>query len=81
MDLDGLGVDIEALVLIDQELFDILALIALELDHLAHLLIVDDGAIAGKLLLDDLEDLLLVELCRDALDGGQGLTTIAFCER
>ena len=75
---------------------DILALIALELDHLSHLTVVNDGAcwwdaygrgqqglggrvngwlaswgltIAGKLLLDDLEDLLLVEFLGQALDG------------
>ena len=79
MDLDGLGIDIEALFLIDQEFFNVLALIALKLDHLAHLLIVDNGAIAGKLLLDDLEDLLLVKLLGQALHGGQGFAAIAFC--
>ena len=30
-----------------------------------------------ELLLDDLEDLLLVEFLGEALNGGQGLTTIA----
>jgi hypothetical protein len=73
----------------------ILALVALELDHLAHLTIGDDGAIAGcncqyeesfdartsltELLLDHLEDLLLIELLREALNSGQSLTTIALC--
>ena len=55
----------------------IFALIPLELDHLAHFAVVDDGAIAGEFLLDDLEDLLLVELFGQALDRGQSLTTIA----
>ena len=32
-----------------------------------------------KLLLDDLEDLLLIELLGQSLNSGQGLTTIAFC--
>lgn len=80
MDLDGLRIQLQPLLLIDQELLHILALVALELDHLAHLGVVDDGAIAGELLLDDLEDLLLVELLWQALDRGQCLATIALCE-
>jgi hypothetical protein len=32
-----------------------------------------------ELLLDHLEDLLLIELLREALDSGQSLTTIALC--
>ena len=47
VDLDGLGVKFEAFLLVDEEFLDVLTLIALELDHLAHLTIVDDGAIAG----------------------------------
>lgn len=46
MDLDGLGVELKT-VLAGEEFLEILALIALELNHLAHLSIVDDGAIAG----------------------------------
>ena len=57
---------------------DILALVALKLNHLAHLGVIDDGAIAGEFLFDDLEDLLLVEFLWQALDRSQGLTTIAF---
>lgn len=105
MDLDGLGVKLKT-VLTGKELLEILALVALELDHLAHLSVVDDGAIAGcvvaklvtglgmsqsrewlggwwlaltKLLLDDCENLLPAELCRDALNSGQGLTSISLC--
>jgi len=77
MDLDGLGVELETFFLVDQELLDILALISLELNHLAHLSVVDDRAIASELLLDDLEDLLLIELLGKALDCCQSLTTIA----
>src|ERR1700761_5173829 len=81
--LDRLGVKLEA-VLCDQELLNIFALVTLKLDHLAHLTVRDDGAIASyhlsaqsphclvwqhtELLLDDLEDLLLVELFRKTLD-------------
>lgn len=70
MDLDGLRIQLQAFLLIDQKLLHILALVALKLNHLAHLGVVDDGAIASELLLDHLEDFLLVELLRQALDGG-----------
>jgi hypothetical protein len=77
VDLDGLDIKTKALFLVCQEILDILALIALELDHLSHLGVGDDGAIAGELLLDHFEDLLLVELLRQALNRGQCLATIA----
>jgi hypothetical protein len=44
--LDGLGIKLEAL-LVSQELLDILSLITLQLNHLAHLSVSDDGAIAS----------------------------------
>jgi hypothetical protein len=96
---DRLHVQFKA-IFCDQEFLDIFALIALELNHLAHLTIGDDGAIAGcseksvcviltikmmcylsltELLLDDLEDLLLIEFLREALDSSQSLTTISLC--
>ena len=80
MDLDGLRIQLQPFLLINQELLHILALISLELNHLAHLRVVDDGAIAGEFLLDHFEDLLLIEFLRQALHGGQSLATIAFCE-
>lgn len=93
--LDSLCIEFEA-VFGDQELLNIFALISLELNHLAHLTIRDDRAIAScflladifpserhvthtKFLLDDLENLLLVELLWEALDGCQSLTTISLC--
>ena len=45
--LDGLGVELQPFLLVDQKLLDIFALIALELNHLAHLSVIDDGAIAS----------------------------------
>ena len=66
--LDGLDVKTKALLLVGQEVLDILALVALELDDFAHLGVCDYGAIAGKLLLDDLEDLLLVEFLGQSLN-------------
>lgn len=77
--LDGLCIKTKALLLVGQEVLDILALISLELDDLTHLGVSDYGSIAGELLLDDLEDLLLVELLGQALYRGQGLTSIALC--
>jgi len=80
VDLDGLGIEFKPFFLVDQEFLDIFALIPLKLDHLAHLAVVDDGAIAGKFLLDDLENLLLVEFLRKALNRRQSLTTIALLD-
>lgn len=68
--LDGLRIKPQALLLVGQEVLDILALVALELDDFAHLGVCDYGAIAGKLLLDHLEDLLLVEFLWQSLDRG-----------
>jgi hypothetical protein len=77
VDLYSLGIKTEAIFLIGEEILDVLALVALELDHLSHLGVGDDGAIAGKLLLDHFKDLLLVELLRQTLDRRQRLATIA----
>jgi hypothetical protein len=43
---DGLCIKLKP-ILVDQELLDVLALISLELNHLAHLTVVHDGAIAS----------------------------------
>lgn len=77
--LHGLALEAEAFLLVHEELLHILALVALQLDNLAHLGVGHDGAIAGELLLDHLEDLLLVELLRQALDRGQGLASVPLC--
>jgi hypothetical protein len=61
VDLDGFAIKTQALLLVRQEVLNIFTLVALELNHLAHLGVGDDGAIASELLLDDFEDLLLVE--------------------
>lgn len=45
--LDGLGIKLKTLLLVGEEFLDIFALIALELDHLAHLRVNNDGAIAS----------------------------------
>jgi len=68
MDLNGLRIKLQTLLLVSEELLYILALIALKLNHLAHLSVNDNGAIASELLLDDLENLLLVKFLRETLD-------------
>jgi hypothetical protein len=80
VDLDSLAIKTQAFLLIGQEILHIFALVSLQLDHLSHLRVGDDGAIAGELLLDHLEDLFLVEFLGQALDRGQGFATIALCE-
>lgn len=64
---------------VGQEVVNILTLITLELNDLAHNLVFHDCAIASKLLLDDLQDLGLVKLLWNSLDRGQSLATVAFC--
>lgn len=81
MHLHGRGVEAETFLLVREELLNILALVALELDDLTHLRVAHDGAIASELLLDHLEDLLLVELLGQTLDSSQGLATVALCVR
>lgn len=76
VDLDAVGLQAETLIPVGEELLDILALITLKLNHLAHLVVVDDGAITSEFLLDHLENLLLIVFLGDALDRGQSLTTI-----
>lgn len=75
----------------EEEVLDGGTLVALELEHLAVLVLlgrggrvlvvrlgrVDDVAVARKLLLHGLEELAGVVLVRDTLDGGDGLAAIA----
>ena len=70
VDLDGFPIKAQAFLLVGQEVLNILALVSLQLDHLSHLIVGDDSSIAGKLLLDDFENLLLVKLLGQALDRG-----------
>jgi len=77
MYLDGLCIKFQTFLLVREELLNILTLISLELNHLSHLSVDDDSAIASELLFNDLEDLLLVKLLGETLNSGQSLTTIA----
>ena len=47
MDLDGLGVQLETFLLVGQKLLNIFTLVSLQLNHITHLSVVDDGSIAG----------------------------------
>jgi len=58
-------------LLVDEELRDHLTLVALELDHLAKVGIINDRAVAVELLLALLEDHLLVDLGVDSLRGDE----------
>merc|ERR1719198_2920794 len=64
-------------LVLGEELPHGVALVALELEDLAHLLVLDDGAVAALGLLDGLEDLLEVELAVEALHGGDALAPVA----
>lgn len=85
VDLDGLLVKTNAggLVVrglgIGEELEHLVAVVALELDHGAVLVILNDGAVADEALLDEAKDLLEGVLLGEALDGGQGLASISLC--
>lgn len=48
VDFDGLLVKLKSVFLVAEESFDVLALVALKLDYLAHVGVIDNGAIAGS---------------------------------
>jgi len=77
MDLNGLGIDFQSLFLVYKKFLHSISLITLKLNHVAGLFIVDDGSVAGKLLFDNLENLLQIELGWNSFDCSQGLATIA----
>ena len=79
VDFDGLGVHLETRWVNEKVLHGI-ALISLQLNNITRLLVLDYGAIASELLLDDLQDFLEVELCRDAFDGSQSLAAVALLD-
>jgi len=61
----------------DQEHGDLLTLIALKLDHLAKFLVIDDGAVASKLLLERLEKLFLVVFFGQTLQRRERLASVS----
>eukprot|EP00276_Gloeochaete_wittrockiana_P014136 CAMPEP_0184332200 /NCGR_PEP_ID=MMETSP1089-20130417/1427_1 /TAXON_ID=38269 ORGANISM="Gloeochaete wittrockiana, Strain SAG46.84" /NCGR_SAMPLE_ID=MMETSP1089 /ASSEMBLY_ACC=CAM_ASM_000445 /LENGTH=141 /DNA_ID=CAMNT_0026655473 /DNA_START=129 /DNA_END=554 /DNA_ORIENTATION=- len=59
---------------------DVLALVALELDDVAELGVVDDGAVAAELLLEGLQETGKVDLRRNALHGREGLLSVSLLD-
>jgi hypothetical protein len=45
--LNGLGIKLQTLLLVGEELLNVFALITLKLNHLSHLTVDNDGAIAS----------------------------------
>jgi hypothetical protein len=64
----------------DEELGDVLPLVALELDDVAQFRVLDNGAVAAEILLEDLEHLFKVHLLRNARGGRERLSTIALLD-
>lgn len=73
MHLDGLLVDLKGL---GEEVHHLLALITLELENLAVLLVTVDVTVATEVLLQRLENSLEIILAGHALHGRDGLTTV-----
>lgn len=61
---------------LNKKLRDVLALIALELNYLAQLLVPDHIAVAAELLLEILKDLLVAELLLQPLHRRQALLSV-----
>ncbi|KAK8706035.1 hypothetical protein V6N13_049616 [Hibiscus sabdariffa] len=61
---------------VDEELRDVLALVALELNDLAELFVLDDVAVAAEVLLQALEDLLVAQIMPQPLDRRQALLPV-----
>ena len=61
---------------LNEEVGDVLTLVALELDDLAKLLVLHHGSVAAELLLEVLEDLLVAELLLQPLHCCQTLLSI-----
>ncbi len=73
VDLDSLLVHLE---LSGQELQDLSSLVTLELENVTKFFILIDMAVAAKILLQSLENLLEVIFTGDTLDSSNGLTAV-----
>lgn len=70
-------------LLLDHELLDLGAVVALELDDFTPLVVGHDGAIAAEVFLEVLDELLnlrTVQMGVESLDGGQGFAAIALLD-
>lgn len=74
MNLDGLFLDN---MLINEKLRNFLALVTLELNDVTELGMLDNGAVAAKILLEHFENFFEIHLLGNATGGGEGLATVA----
>jgi hypothetical protein len=74
MNLDSLFLDN---LFIDKKLRNFLALVTLELNDIAELGILDNGAVAAKILLEHFENFVEIHLLGNATGSGEGLATVA----
>ena len=65
---------------LDKEIGNVLPLIALKLNDLAKLWILDNSTIAAKLFLEIFEDLAVAEFLLQSLDSGQTLAAITLLD-
>lgn len=75
--LDGLLVNGE---LASQEVNNLVSLVTLELDNLSVLLVLADVSVAGKILLENLQDSLEVIFFGKALDCSQSLSSVSLLD-
>jgi len=68
------------LVFVGEKVHDLGAVVTLKLDHLAHVRILNDGAIASIFLLEGLEKSFRTILLGQSLDSRQGLATVALLD-
>lgn len=61
--------------LLKKDLGYLVAMVSLQLDNFAHLLILNNVAIASKFLLEHFQHLLGLQLFRQALDGSQSFAS------
>lgn len=80
MNLDRGRIQLKARLFVSQESLHVLALVALQLDNIAQITVMDSRSVARKLFLDDVEYLLLGKLGRNALNRGQRLATVALLD-
>jgi len=64
-------------LLVNQKLANLVAMVALQLDDFAKLIVHNECSIACKVLLEGLQNSLLVKIPGESLDSGQSLPAVA----
>lgn len=80
VDLDSLWVHLQSSLSIDQKVLHSITLIPLQLYDISSFLVLHNSSIASELFLDHLQDLLEVELGRDAFDCCQSFTSVTLLD-